>query len=59
LFYFFVRTPRTNLIETAKGKSHEGSIGNLCTKQIKKQMQKVVGSFPFAAVQAALEKLVK
>jgi argininosuccinate lyase len=38
---------------------HEGSIGNLCTKQIKKQMQKVVGSFPFASVQEAIEKLVK
>jgi argininosuccinate lyase len=38
---------------------HEGSIGNLCTKQIKKQMQKVVGSFPFVSVQEAVEKLVK
>jgi argininosuccinate lyase len=44
---------------SSRGRSHEGSIGNLCTKQIKKQMQKVVASFPFAAVQEAIEKLVK
>lgn len=39
--------------------THEGSIGNLCTEEIKKQMQKVVGSFPFASVNLALESLVK
>ncbi len=38
---------------------HEGSISNLCTKQIKKQMQKVVDSFPFASVKEAIEGLVK
>ena len=38
--------------------THEGSIGNLCTGEIKKQMQTVVNSFPFASVHSALEKLV-
>ena len=38
--------------------THEGSIGNLCTEEIKKQMQKVVSTFPFASVQKAIEKLV-
>jgi argininosuccinate lyase len=39
--------------------SHEGSIGNLCTEQIRAQMQKVVDSFPFASVQQAISKLVR
>ena len=39
--------------------SHEGSIGNLCTEEIKKQMQKVVNSFPFTAVRMAIEKLIQ
>jgi argininosuccinate lyase len=39
--------------------THEGSIGNLCTQEIKEQMQKVVGSFPFIAVHTAFEKLLK
>jgi argininosuccinate lyase len=39
--------------------THEGSIGNLSTEEIKKQMQGVVDSFPFSTVQAALEKLLK
>jgi argininosuccinate lyase len=38
--------------------THEGSIGNLCTEEIKKQMQKVFGSFPFASVQKTIEKLI-
>ena len=38
--------------------SHEGSIGNLCTEQIKQQMQKVVASFPFKRVNEAVEKLI-
>jgi argininosuccinate lyase len=38
--------------------THEGSIGNLCTGEIKKQMQKVVDSFPFTSVHSALEKLI-
>jgi argininosuccinate lyase len=39
--------------------SHEGSIGNLCNEEIKKQMQKVMDSFPFASVQSSLNKLVQ
>ncbi|MBC7874492.1 MAG: argininosuccinate lyase [Ferruginibacter sp.] len=39
--------------------SHKGSIGNLCTREIKKQMEKVAGSFPFASVQSALDKLLQ
>ena len=38
--------------------THEGSIGNLCTMEIKIQMQKVVDSFSFASVHAAIEKLL-
>ncbi len=44
---------------TAIHHSHEGSIGNLCTLEIKRQMQTVVESFPFATVQQAIEKLLK
>jgi len=39
--------------------SHEGSIGNLCTEEIKKQMQKVINSFPFTSVQQAITSLLK
>jgi argininosuccinate lyase len=39
--------------------THEGSIGNLCTAEIKGQMQKIVDSFPFASVHAAIEKLLQ
>ena len=38
--------------------THEGSIGNLCTEQIRKQMQKVINSFPFASVHSAINKLL-
>ncbi|HET9744420.1 MAG TPA: argininosuccinate lyase [Chitinophagaceae bacterium] len=38
--------------------THEGSIGNLCTEEIKNQMQKVLDSFPFASVNAAVKKLL-
>ncbi len=37
--------------------THEGSVGNLCTEEIKKQMQKVVQSFSFASVHEAIKKL--
>lgn len=37
---------------------HEGSIGNLCNEEIKKQMQKVVESFPFANANAAIRDLL-
>ncbi|MBK6937659.1 MAG: argininosuccinate lyase [Chitinophagaceae bacterium] len=39
--------------------THEGSIGNLCTSEIKKQMQTVMESFPFASVNKALDCLVQ
>ena len=38
--------------------THEGSIGNLQTEQVKKQMEKIVSSFPFASVQTAITKLI-
>ncbi len=38
--------------------THEGSIGNLCTDEIKKQMEKVGNSFPFAFVKSAIAKLI-
>src|SRR4030095_2032088 len=44
--------------EVARG-LHEGSIGNLSNKEIKKQMETVVDSFPFAAVQSAISDLLK
>jgi argininosuccinate lyase len=42
-----------------KWRSHEGSIGNLCNEEIKRQMQKVVDSFPFASVQSAISGLLE
>lgn len=39
--------------------THEGSIGNPGTEEIKKQMQQVVGSFPFEKVKKAIDKLVE
>jgi argininosuccinate lyase len=39
--------------------THEGSIGNLCTEEIKKQMQKLVSSFPFASVAAGIKNLLQ
>jgi argininosuccinate lyase len=38
--------------------THEGSIGNLGTAEIKKQMQKIVDSFPFDSVNATIRKLI-
>lgn len=38
--------------------SHEGSIGSLCTEEIKEQMNKVTQSFPFEKVATAISKLV-
>jgi argininosuccinate lyase len=43
---------------TSIGHTHEGTIGNLCTNEIKKQMEKVVASFPFKTVETALNKLL-
>lgn len=44
--------------DTSIHHTHEGSVGNLCTKEIKNQMEKIIGSFPFAPVRAAIEKLL-
>jgi argininosuccinate lyase len=45
--------------DTSVQHTHEGSVGNLCTTEIKKQMQKVVDSFPFASVNIAITNLLK
>ncbi len=39
--------------------THEGSIGNLCTAEIKKQMESIVREFPFEKVAAAIKKLAE
>jgi argininosuccinate lyase len=39
--------------------THEGSIGNLCTQEIKKQMQTITESFPFSKIEKALSGLLK
>jgi argininosuccinate lyase len=38
--------------------THEGSIGNLCTAEIKQQLEKTIASFPFDSVNTAIENLV-
>ena len=43
---------------TSVNHTHEGSIGNLGTDEIKTQMQKIVDSFPFTSVQSAIAKLI-
>jgi argininosuccinate lyase len=45
--------------DTSIAHTHEGSIGNLCTEEIKKMMEKVVGEFPFAKVNAAIKNLIQ
>lgn len=39
--------------------THEGSVGNLCTEQIKQLMDEVLDGFCFDKVEKAVEKLVK
>jgi argininosuccinate lyase len=39
--------------------THEGSIGHLCTEDIRKQMQQVIDSFPIKSVEKSLEKLIE
>src|SRR6187399_249685 len=39
--------------------THEGSIGNLCTKEIKKQMQTITESFLFTKIEKAASALLK
>ena len=43
--------------DTSVHHTHEGSIGNLCTGEIRKQMQKIIDSFPFASVNTAMNQL--
>ena len=38
--------------------THEGSIGNLCTAEIRQQMEQVVAGFPFGEVNGALRGLL-
>lgn len=38
--------------------SHEGSLGNLCTEEIRKMMEKAVAEFNFRKVNEAIDKLV-
>ncbi len=45
--------------DTSIHHTHEGSIGKLCTQEIKKQMQKVIDSFHFASVSSAINKLLE
>jgi argininosuccinate lyase len=45
--------------DTSVHHTHEGSVGNLCTKEIKKQMDRVIKSFPFAEVNSAIKKLLE
>ena len=44
--------------DTSIHHTHEGSIGNLCNEEIKKQMQKIIAAFPFASVKTAIDKLL-
>jgi argininosuccinate lyase len=39
--------------------THEGSIGNLCNQEIKKQMEKIVASFPFSSIHKSLQNLLQ
>jgi argininosuccinate lyase len=45
------------IYDTNINHTHEGSIGNLGTAQIKEQMQKTVAAFPFEKVKKAITKL--
>jgi argininosuccinate lyase len=38
--------------------THEGSLGNLCTEEIKKMMEKAVNEFNFRKTNEAIEKLI-
>ncbi|MBP7557454.1 MAG: argininosuccinate lyase [Chitinophagaceae bacterium] len=45
--------------ETGIHHTHEGSVGNLCTEAIRQRMQTVYQSFPFDAIEKALQNLVQ
>jgi argininosuccinate lyase len=44
---------------TSVAHTHEGSIGNLCTVEIKKMMEKIVSEFSFEKVNASMNSLVE
>ena len=44
--------------DTSVHHTHEGSIGNLGTAEIKKQMQKIVESFPFSSTATSIKNLL-
>jgi argininosuccinate lyase len=52
-------SPTLPIVGEAGIRHHEGSIGNLCTEEIKNQMDRVLGSFPFKTAETALAKLLK
>lgn len=43
----------------ATAHTHEGSIGNLCNKQIQQMMENVIEKFNFSKVNSAIEKLLR
>lgn len=45
--------------DTSVQHTHEGSIGNLCTAEIKARMDSVLTSFPFQQVQQAINELTR
>jgi len=45
--------------DTSVRHTHEGSVGNLCTEEIKKQMEKILSLFPFDKTQKSINKLVE
>src|SRR5688572_26222200 len=45
--------------DTSVHHTHEGSIGNLGTAEIKKQMEKVVKTFPFSSVATSIKNLLQ
>ncbi|WP_276500862.1 argininosuccinate lyase [Terrimonas pollutisoli] len=44
---------------TAINHTHEGSIGNLCTEEIKKQMETIITSFPFENIEKSMKNLLQ
>lgn len=44
--------------DTQLNHTHEGSIGRLCTAEIRQQMDNALAAFPFAKVQSAIDQLL-
>ena len=44
--------------DTSISHTHEGSIGNLCSEEIKRQMENIVKAFPFEKVHKAIQGLI-